>query len=218
MRIDFSGWDMTEYSETGMIGSGAITTKRLSKEDINALPLAYWQGPVHLIATAEEAAAVAQRCSREQLLGFDTETRPAFHKGQKFMPSLLQLATETEVFLVQVQASGMVGPLLDLLANPAITKAGVAPSFDLHSLQELAPFTPGGFVDLSTMARQRGLKNHGLRGLAALVCGIRISKSARTSNWANPHLTPQQIQYAATDAWISREIYLALKGRPTSKT
>jgi len=207
---------MTEYSETGTSGGGAITTKKISNEAINALPLAHWQGPVHLIATAKEAAAAAQRCSREQLLGFDTETRPAFHKGQKFMPSLLQLATEAEVFLVQVQSSGMVAPLLDLLANPAITKAGVAPSFDLHSLQELAPFTPAGFVDLSTMARQRGINNHGLRGLAALVCGIRISKSARTSNWANPVLSLQQIRYAATDAWISREIYLALAKRPHS--
>lgn len=204
---------MTEYSKTGMIGS-AITAKKISKEAINELPLAHWQGKVQVIATAEEAAAVAQQCSREHLLGFDTETRPAFRKGQKFMPSLLQLATSEAVFLFQVQSSGLVEPLLEILADATITKAGVAPSFDLHSLQELTPFTPAGFVDLSTMARQRGLKNHGLRGLAALVCGIRISKSARTSNWANPHLSPQQIQYAATDAWISREIYLGLAAQP----
>ena len=204
---------MTQFRETEMTGN-AIISNKISKEAINELPLAHWQGKVQVIATAEEAAAAAQQCSRAHLLGFDTETRPAFRKGQKFMPSLLQLATGEAVFLFQVQASGMVGPLLDLLANPAITKAGVAPSFDLHSLQELTPFTPAGFVDLSTMARQRGLKNHGLRGLAALVCGIRISKSARTSNWANPHLSPQQIQYAATDAWISREIYLGLAAQP----
>ena len=106
------------------------------------------------------------------------------------------------------------GRFAEILTDAAIIKAGVAPSFDLHSLQELAPFSPAGFVDLSTMARQRAIKNHGLRGLAALVCGVRISKSARTSNWANPQLSPQQIQYAATDAWISREIYLALQVRP----
>lgn len=202
-----------QYNETAMTGN-AVSSQKISKEAINELPLAHWQGPVHVIATAEEAVAAAQRCRREHLLGFDTETRPAFRKGQKFMPSLLQLATSEAVFLFQVQASGMVRPLLDLLADASITKAGVAPSFDLHSLQELAPFTPAGFVDLSTMARQRGIKNHGLRGLAALACGIRISKSARTSNWANPVLSPQQIQYAATDAWISREIYLALVAQP----
>ena len=204
---------MTQYNETATVGDAASSTK-ISKEAINELPLGHWQGPVHLIATAEEAVAAAQRCHREQLLGFDTETRPAFRKGQKFMPSLLQLATSEAVFLFQVQASGLVAPLLELLADATITKAGVAPSFDLHSLQELTPFTPAGFVDLSSMARQRGFKNHGLRGLAALVCGIRISKSARTSNWANPILSPQQIRYAATDAWISRKIYLALAALP----
>lgn len=204
---------MTQLSETVMTGDAA-NSKKISKEAINELPLAHWQGPVQVIATAEEAVAAVRQCQCEQLLGFDTETRPAFRKGQKFMPSLLQLATSEAVLLFQVQACGLVQPLLDLLADAAITKAGVAPSFDLYSLQELAPFNPAGFVDLSTMARQRGIKNHGLRGLAALACGIRISKSARTSNWANPSLSPQQIQYAATDAWISREIYLALAAQP----
>lgn len=204
---------MTQSSTTGMTGDDA-QSKKISKEAINDLPLARWQGPVRVIATAEEARLAAQQCHSEHLLGFDTETRPAFRKGQKFMPSLLQLATSEAVLLFQVQACGLVPPLLEILADAAIIKAGVAPSFDLHSLQELAPFSPAGFVDLSTMARQRAIKNHGLRGLAALVCGVRISKSARTSNWANPQLSPQQIQYAATDAWISREIYLALQVRP----
>lgn len=204
---------MTQSSTTGMTGDDA-QSKKISKEAINDLPLARWQGPVRVIATAEEARLAAQQCQSEHLLGFDTETRPAFRKGQKFMPSLLQLATSEAVLLFQVQACGLVPPLLEILADAAIIKAGVAPSFDLHSLQELAPFSPAGFVDLSTMARQRAIKNHGLRGLAALVCGVRISKSARTSNWANPQLSPQQIQYAATDAWISREIYLALQVRP----
>ncbi len=204
---------MTQSSTTGMTGDDA-QSKKISKEAINDLPLARWQGPVRVIATAEEARLAAQQCQSEHLLGFDTETRPAFRKGQKFMPSLLQLATSEAVLLFQVQACGLVPPLLEILTDAAIIKAGVAPSFDLHSLQELAPFSPAGFVDLSTMARQRAIKNHGLRGLAALVCGVRISKSARTSNWANPQLSPQQIQYAATDAWISREIYLALQVRP----
>ena len=207
---------MTQSSITGITGDAA-QSKKISKEAINDLPLARWQGSVRVITTAEEARLAAQQCQSEHLLGFDTETRPAFRKGQKFMPSLLQLATSETVLLFQVQACGLVPPLLEILADGAIIKAGVAPSFDLHSLQELAPFSPAGFIDLSTMARQRAIKNHGLRGLAALVCGVRISKSARTSNWANPQLSPQQIQYAATDAWISREIYLALQARPQTQ-
>lgn len=186
----------------------------LSKEAINLLPLGRWEGPCHLVRTPEEMRIALACLSRAALLGFDTETRPAFKKGQKFLPSLLQLATGEEVFLFQLQHTGLPEPLLALLGNPATVKAGVATGFDLLSLQELQHFQPGGFVDLAGIARRKGIKNHGLRGLAAVVCGIRISKSARTTNWANSELTPQQIQYAATDAWIGREIYRRLEAFP----
>lgn len=188
--------------------------KKISKEAINELPLAKWQGPVLLVQTMAEAKEAATRLNGETALGFDTETRPAFKKGQKFKPSLLQLAGADTVCLFQLQSTGLPGPIMDILSNASIVKAGVAPDFDLQSLQAILPFSPGGFIDLARMARQRGIRDQGLRGLAALVCGIRISKSARTTNWAKPELTPLQIQYAATDAWISREIYLRLRELP----
>ncbi|MDR2549627.1 MAG: 3'-5' exonuclease domain-containing protein 2 [Desulfobulbus sp.] len=182
----------------------------MSKEAINALPLACWQGTIHCVRTAGEAEEAAVRLARADLLGFDTETRPAFHKGQKFAPSLLQLAAEDEVVLVQLERCGLPAPFRDLLEDPAIVKAGVAPDFDLKNLQGLHPFRPASFVDLARMAKGRGIRHHGLRGLAAVVCGFRISKSARTTNWASPELTARQIRYAATDAWIGREIYRQL--------
>lgn len=187
---------------------------RISKEAINLLPLACWQGPVHLVRTRPEAEEAAVRLARARLLGFDTETRPAFKKGQKFAPSLLQLASDQEVVLFQVQRTGLPAPLTALLEDPDVVKTGVAPDFDLRALRELHPFEPAGFVDLARMARGRGLRHHGLRGLAATVCSVRISKSARTTNWARDELSTQQIRYAATDAWISREIYLGLLAWP----
>ncbi|MGE4558888.1 MAG: 3'-5' exonuclease [Desulfobulbus sp.] len=188
--------------------------QKISKEAINELPLAKWQGPVLLVRTIAEAKEAAALLNGETVLGFDTETRPAFKKGQKFNPSLLQLAGTDTVCLFQLQSTGLPGPIIDLLGNPSIVKAGVAPDFDLQSLQAITPFSPGGFIDLARMARQRGIRDQGLRGLAALVCAIRISKSVRTTNWAKRELTQQQIQYAATDAWISREIYLRLQDLP----
>jgi len=191
-----------------------IGGSKISKEAINELPLARWQGPVQLVTNPTEAVQAAAELSASTVLGFDTETRPAFKKGQKFKPSLLQLATAEVVFLFQLQATGLPDSLLAAFENEGIIKAGVAPDFDLQSLQAIAPFFPAGFVDLARMARHRGIHNQGLRGLAALICGIRISKSARTTNWAKPELTSKQIQYAATDAWMSREIYLHLKDIP----
>ncbi len=188
-----------------------VITARISKEAINLLPLASWQGPTHLVRTVEDVNGAVSRLSLTTVLGFDTETRPAFRKGQKFPPSLLQLASDDEVFLFQLKRTGLPECLRALLSDPAIVKVGVAPDFDLLSLQDLHSFHPMGFVDLARIARRKGIKNQGLRGLAAVVCGIRISKSARTTNWANNELTAQQIQYAATDAWIGREIYRSLE-------
>lgn len=187
---------------------------RISKEDINLLPLGGWEGPVKVVQCVDDLEPALARLASADLLGFDTETRPAFRKGQSFPPSLLQLATADEVFLFQLKHVGLPGALLRLLADPTVVKAGVGLDFDLKSLQELRPFQPRGFVDLARIARQKGIRNNGLRGLAAAVCGIRISKSARTTNWANDLLTPQQIRYAATDAWIGRELFLRLDSLP----
>nr|WP_320010405.1 3'-5' exonuclease [uncultured Desulfobulbus sp.] len=190
--------------------------KKISKEAINELPLARWQGAVQLVSTTDDVEQAVKTLQNCPILGFDTETRPAFKKGQKFKPSLLQLATDETVFLFQLQSTGLPESLRALLETSAIIKAGVAPDFDLLNLQTIAAFTPAGFIDLAQMARLRNIRNQGLRGLAALICGVRISKTARTSNWSKPELTPQQIHYAATDAWISRELYLHLQELPQS--
>jgi len=190
---------------------GDVVPVHICKEDINFLPIGRWEGPSRLVRTVEEVRIATESLARASLLGFDTETRPAFRKGQKFPPSLLQLATGDEVFLFQLKYTGLPESLIAILCNPAITKAGVALDFDLLSLQALQLFQPRGFTDLAKMARRKGIKNQGLRGLAAVVCGIRISKSARTTNWAHNDLTLQQIQYAATDAWVGREIYCRME-------
>ena len=189
----------------------------MNKEAINLLPISGWEGPVHLVRTPEHVEVAVELLAQESLLGFDTETRPAFKKGQKYAPSLLQLASATEVFLFQLKHTGLPDSLLGILGDERILKAGVALAFDLRSLQEMRAFIAQGFVDLAAMARQRGIKNQGLRGLAAAICGIRISKSARTSNWANEELTAQQIRYAATDAWIGRELHQRLSALPVHR-
>jgi len=81
----------------------------------------------------------------------------------------------------------------------------------IKDLQALIAFEPAGFVELATMATERGVTSNGLRPLAACLLGFRISKRAKTTNWGRKYLTEPQIQYAATDAWVSREIYLKLQ-------
>ncbi len=191
-------------------GNGRGVARRLTKEEINACPMTKWEGPVHVIRSAGEMADAVRQLEKETLLGLDTETRPAFRKGESYPPSLLQLAGEQEVFIFQLQYLGLPKPLRCLLAQPEITKAGVALTYDIRGLQELAPFQPARCVDLGRMAREAGLRNQGLRGLAAVLLGLRISKAAQTSNWARSTLSPVQIRYAATDAWLGRTLFQKL--------
>jgi ribonuclease D len=182
----------------------------ITKAEINELPMGRYEGPVCLVRTSEEAEQAVQALEKETLLGFDTETRPAFRKGESYLPSLLQLAGKHEVYLFQLKQTGFTNGLCALLANPAITKAGVSIKDDLNDLRQLADFEPAGFVELATYAKRARIKNLGLRGLAALRLGFRISKKAQTSNWARQDLSEAQLTYAATDAWLGRELYLNL--------
>ena len=192
-------------------GARAGFDRRMSREEINQLPLKRWQGPIHLLTGQEQIPEAIDRLQREKVLGFDTETRPAFRKGSSYPPALLQLATRQEVFLFRLAPIGLPGAVRDILADPAIVKAGVSLSYDLRELNRIAPFTGRGFIDLARDARQLHIKNHGLRGLCAVLLGFRISKSQQTSNWSRQHLSRAQQRYAATDAWVGRELYFALK-------
>lgn len=184
--------------------------ERLSKDDINLRPLRKYTGQIKVINSAEKVPKAVKDLKKEQVLGFDTETRPAFRKGEKYSPALLQLAGENCVYIFQLKLHGLTLDLKNLLADKNIIKAGVSIDFDISELREVADFEPGGFVELADMAQRIGIRNQGLRGLAAAVLGFRISKGAKTSNWEKFKLSPAQINYAATDAWVGRELYLKL--------
>lgn len=183
----------------------------ISKAEINELPMRQYDGPIRLCRTPEEAEAAVEQLKKESLLGFDTETRPAFRKGESYDPSLLQLATADTVYLFQIQRTGLTQGLLDILADRDILKAGVAIDRDVNELQAMADFEPDGFVELADPAKEAQIKNLGLRGMTALLFGFRISKKEQVSNWARNELTQSQQTYAATDAWLGRKIYLSFE-------
>ncbi len=182
--------------------------RAFSNEEINAMPLSRWEGSVKLVRTEGQLVKAVRVLKDERLLGFDTETRPVFRKGQKQPPpSLIQLAGRTVVYLFQLGELGFGDGLVDLLSDPEIVKTGVSVRDDVAALRKLLEFKPAGFVDLGRISAKCRMQTHGLRNLAANLLGFRISKGAQCSNWAKQRLTPQQITYAATDAWVSREIY-----------
>lgn len=185
--------------------------RRMSKDEINSCPIKHWAGRISVVRDRDGLARAMQKLSGHTLLGFDTETRPAYKKGERYLPSVLQLASEDEVFIFQLKHLGLTGDLRAILTDPAVIKAGVSLDFDIRELRKLSRFKAAGLMDLGISARKAGIKNHGLRGLAAVFLGIRIAKGAQTSNWARDVLTRKQIQYAATDAWVGRKLYLAME-------
>jgi ribonuclease D len=184
--------------------NGSIT---ISHEEISTLPLHAFKGKIVLIQEKQELKRTFDEIREHKAIGFDTETRPSFKKGEFHHVSLLQIATPEKVFLIRLNYTGMASPILHFLENDLIQKAGVGIRDDIKALYKLAQFEAGGFTELSALAREAGLQVESVKKLAALLLGFRISKGAQTSNWEAPALTQKQIEYAATDAWVCLEIY-----------
>jgi ribonuclease D len=185
--------------------------RAISRDEINAMPIRRWEGEARVVASPEEAARALAEIRDETVTGFDTETRPAFRPGESYPPSLAQFATARAVYLFQLRSREVVAAVAEVLAAEPIVKAGVGLADDLKALKNVMDFAPKSTVDLGAAAMRHGLKQTGVRSLAAIFLGIRIPKGTKTSNWARPRLTHQQIAYAATDAWACRELYVRFR-------
>lgn len=184
--------------------------KSISNDELSLLPLTSFQGEIYLVENIEEMNSALNYLKNQCLLGFDTETKPSFSKGQNNPVSLLQLSTSDKAFLFRINLIGLPQGLVKILSSSKILKIGAAIRDDIKILQRITHFKPGGFIELQEMVEEYGIENFSLKKLSAIVLGIRISKTQRLSNWDAKKLSePQQI-YAATDAWVALEIYSQL--------
>ncbi len=184
--------------------------ERISKDEINELPLARFPGRIHLVTTQAAVTVAVKRLAKSEVLGFDTESRPSFRKGDNFPPTVVQFADADDAYIFQIGRLGGIDGIRPLLENKDILKVGVALHDDVKRLKEVDDFKPGGITEIADLSKPLGIENTGLRSLVALFLGRRISKGAQVSNWARRTLSQGQINYAATDAWISRELYMKL--------
>jgi ribonuclease D len=185
--------------------------RAISRDEVVGLPIRRWEGEACVVATPAELERAAAGLAQETLVGIDTETRPAFRKGESYRPSLVQVAAEKTVYLFQVQQLDCSAVLAELLSSEKTAKAGVSIAYDLRQLKQVFPFEEKAVVDVGKAAKRQGLEQSGVRNLAALFLGFRIPKGTKTTNWAARRLSPQQIAYAATDAWACRELYLRFR-------
>jgi len=191
---------------TANLQSGIV--REISREQMADLPIRRYEGEVCLVTTPPDLERAVADIRQQSVVGFDTETRPSFRKGESHPPCLVQAATASTVYLFQLRRLDVFPVLAELLEEPRIVKAGIALADDLRPLKLLFPFMEKNVLDLGVVARRCGLGQTGLRNLAGIFLGFRIPKGARTSNWAAAQLSAQQITYAATDAWACRELFL----------
>ena len=184
---------------------------KISTEEVAALPVARFDGEIILVENEDALERACEYLLKQRVLGFDTETRPSFTPKYINKVSLLQLSTSERCYLIRLCRVGMSRSLVKVLERSNIAKVGVAVSGDITSLHKIAGFTPRGFVELQNEVVKFGIEELGLRKMASIVLGARVSKAQRLSNWEAASLTAQQQMYAATDAWACLKIYESLR-------
>ncbi len=186
----------------------------ISPEEIGRLELASFPGEIHVIDSMEEEFGQAiSYLKRQKVIGFDTETRPTFSPDQRSNgTALLQLSGAEKAYLFRIKKMGAIPRrLCAILANPNIVKVGAAIHDDVRGLQKFAGFQPQNFVDLQKMVWEYGIRDKSVKKMTAIILGFKISKAQQLSNWEAETLSESQQKYAATDAWVCREMYLRLQ-------
>src|SRR5687767_8012288 len=112
----------------------------------------HFQGKIHLINNDQELQNLLPELSSAKELGFDTETRAAFKVGEVYKVALLQLATDTDAYLIRLHGISNFEGIKSIFENPEILKVGVAIRDDLKILQKIFSFTPKNFIELQTLA------------------------------------------------------------------
>lgn len=179
-------------------------------DDIKKNVLSF-QGKIHLICSNAELQAVAEGLTSAKILGFDTETRPSFVKGQVYKVALLQLSTEDDAYVIRLHNISQFQILIDVFENAEVVKVGVAIRDDIKILQKAFSFEAQNFIELQTLAKTKGLTKFGLKGMAEEVLEGTVNKGPKMTNWEAKVLTDRQIMYAATDAWIGLKLFEKIK-------
>lgn len=169
---------------------------------------------VQMIATLEQAIAARDILLATDAIGFDTESKPTFTKGETSTgPHLIQFSTDHKAYLFQI-GSSISAPMREVLQAVleahALLKVGFGLSDDVKRLHAKLAIRAAGVVDLSVALRTPGQRNDlGAKTAVAKFFGQKLQKSKKisTTNWALPRLNEKQILYAADDAQVALRVY-----------
>lgn len=191
----------------------------ITPEELEKLPVAEFDGEIFLVEGQDETYQMAiEYLGKQKIIGFDTETKPSFTANTKRNSvALLQLSGRDKAFIFRLHALGLPMELAAILSSSKVIKVGAAVNDDIKGLQRISKFTPKAFVDLQSIAANWGVLEKSVRKMAAIIIGVRVSKSQQLSNWESSELSNAQLNYAAIDAWICQKMYLKLLSTPKPK-
>ena len=180
---------------------------RFDKKAITDLPVVTFPGRVITIITPGEAEKAVDYLLQSDIMGVDTETKPAFHRGEQNKVALLQVSNRDTCFLFRLNLMGITPAVKRLLEDKTVKKIGLSWHDDIRGLEAREPFTPGLFIDLQDIVGEIGIKDLSLQKIYANIFHAKISKRQRLTNWEASPLSEKQKQYAAIDAWSCIQIY-----------
>ena len=191
----------------------------ITPDELEHLPVAEFNGEIVVVNQVDEKYHEAiDYLKNQKIIGFDTETRPSFTANTKRnLVALLQLSGKERAYIFRLHNTGLLPDLVKILSSSRIIKVGAAITDDIRALQYHTKFISKGFIDLQSIASNWGIQEKSVRKMAAIILGVRVSKSQQLSNWESADLSPAQINYAAVDAWVCQKMYLKLLSTPVSK-
>jgi RNA polymerase sigma factor for flagellar operon FliA len=165
---------------------------------------------VRMVKSERDAAEALIALLAMDVLGFDTESKPTFLKGEVSTgPHLVQLATDDAAYLFQIGAAPAVEVLKAVLESDTILKVGFGLQDDVKRLRAKLGIATSNVLDLATALRKNERNSLGAKTAVARFFGQKLQKSKKitTTNWALPRLSEKQILYAADDAHVALKIY-----------
>jgi hypothetical protein len=165
---------------------------------------------IEIINTSEQLEESMNSIVLSPFVGFDSEQKPTFKKGQADNGvCLIQLATETKCYLIQIKQIKNIKPLIEFLENDKIIKIGTGLKGDNEALFKEFNLRLKSTIDLENVFKKLSSKNQIGAKKAALIIlneNLQKSKNMSRSNWENKDLTDGQIKYASEDATVVYDV------------
>lgn len=196
-------------SDEGIVDDSPISgSAKISKEELATLPALSFSGRIWVVDSPNKCTTALNKLSKYQTVGFDTETRPSFTRGEMHRVALIQISSDCECFLFRLNyLGGIPEELKQFLENPNIIKIGLSLRDDFNAINRVCEIHSAGFIDLQAIAPQYGIGELSLSKIYGIVFGHRISKSQRLTNWEADELSESQQHYAAIDAWACLKLW-----------